>query len=132
MQAAVGRGADETRVALAPFVLPWDDASPGVTNVSGWLAQAAGKFGPVHAGTDGHLYAGEQRMRFFGVNLCFDATMPRKEGRGQDCRAHGKIRQSMSCAFITWTCSPFPPESAPATARAPALSIRKRSTGWIT
>ncbi|HEV3116391.1 MAG TPA: hypothetical protein VGY58_05020, partial [Gemmataceae bacterium] len=79
IQADVARSADETRAALAPFVLPWDDASPGVTNVSGWLHKPAGKFGAVHAGKDGHLYAGKQRIRFFGVNLCFDATMPRKE-----------------------------------------------------
>src|SRR5437870_3413819 len=64
---------------LVPFVLPWDDASPGVTNASAWLHKPAGKFGPVHAGKDGHLYAGAQRIRFFGVNLCFDATLPRKE-----------------------------------------------------
>jgi Carbohydrate binding domain len=64
---------------LFPFVLPWDDASPGAPDLSGWLHRPAGKFGPVRAGTDGHLYAGDRRVRFFGVNVCFDACFPRHE-----------------------------------------------------
>jgi hypothetical protein len=64
---------------LFPFVLPWDDASPGVTDLSGWLHRPAGKFGPIHAGADGHLYAGDRRIRFFGVNLCFAGDFPRKD-----------------------------------------------------
>lgn len=64
---------------LFPFVLPWDDAAPSVTNLSAWLHQPAGKFGPVRAGADGHYYVGNQRMRFFGVNVCFGGAFPRKE-----------------------------------------------------
>jgi hypothetical protein len=64
---------------LFPFVLPWDDASPGVTDLSGFLHRPAGKFGPVRAGADGHLYAGDRRVRFFGVNLCFAGDFPRKD-----------------------------------------------------
>jgi hypothetical protein len=64
---------------LFPFVLPWDDASPGVTDVSGWLPKPAGKLGPVHAGDDGHLHTGNERIRFVGVNLAFAANFPRKE-----------------------------------------------------
>jgi hypothetical protein len=64
---------------LFPFVLPWDDASPGVTDVSGWLPKPAGKLGPIHAGDDGHLHAGNERIRFVGVNLAFAANFPRKE-----------------------------------------------------
>jgi hypothetical protein len=64
---------------LFPLVLPWDDASPGVTDVSTWGHRPAGKFGPVRAGPDGHLHAGNQRIRFFGVNLCYAATLPRRE-----------------------------------------------------
>jgi hypothetical protein len=72
--------ADEAAPAkLFPFVLPWDDAAPGVTDLSGWLHKPAGKFGPVRAGKDGHLYASDKRVRFFGVNLCFGANFPRKE-----------------------------------------------------
>lgn len=64
---------------LFPFVLPWDDASPSVTNISHWLHKPAGKFGHIRVGADGHLYAGNQRIRFLGVNLCFGACFPRKE-----------------------------------------------------
>ncbi|MCS6861406.1 MAG: carbohydrate binding domain-containing protein [Abditibacteriales bacterium] len=64
---------------LFPFVLPWDDAAPGVTNLSAWLHKPAGKFGRVRAGADGHYYVGNQRMRFFGVNVCFGGAFPRKE-----------------------------------------------------
>ena len=64
---------------LFPFVLPWDDATPSVTNISHWLHKPAGKFGHIRVGTDGHLYAGTQRVRFLGVNLCFGACFPRKE-----------------------------------------------------
>jgi hypothetical protein len=70
--------ADEPDARAFPFVLPWDDASPGVANVSAWLPKPAGKHGPVRAGADGHLYTGGQRIRFFGVNLCFGASFPAK------------------------------------------------------
>jgi hypothetical protein len=66
-----------------PFVLPWDDSSPGVTNLSAWLPKPAGKFGPVHAGKNGHLYTGDRRIRFFGVNTCFGASFPSKKDAGK-------------------------------------------------
>jgi hypothetical protein len=62
-----------------PFVLPWDDASPGVADVSGWLTKPAGALGPIQVGPGGHLYAGRQRVRFLGVNVCVAACFPRKE-----------------------------------------------------
>ena len=61
---------------LFPFVLPWDDASPGITDLSGWLPKPAGKFGPVRVGPDGHLYTGDQRLRLHGVDLAFSAAFP--------------------------------------------------------
>ena len=60
---------------LFPFVLPWDDASPGVTNVSGLLDKPAGKLGSVVV-RDGHFYTGAKRLRLFGVNLCFASDFP--------------------------------------------------------
>jgi hypothetical protein len=75
--AAEARGDDSSK--LFPFVLPWDDASPGVTDVSGWLPKPAGKLGLMHAGDDGHLHTGNERIRFVGVNLAFAANFPRKE-----------------------------------------------------
>jgi hypothetical protein len=73
------RGAEAPSPDLFPFVLPWDDAAPGLANLSDWLPRPAGKFGHVRAGKDGHLYAGDQRIRFFGVNLCFGGDFPDKK-----------------------------------------------------
>lgn len=69
-------GAAEQAGGLFPFVLPWDDASPSAANLSAWLPKPAGKFGSVRSGPDGHLYAGEERIRFFGVDLAFSANLP--------------------------------------------------------
>lgn len=60
---------------LFPFAPPWDDASPGAVNVSAWNERPAGKHGPITV-KDGHLYAGDRRIRLFGVNLCFGANFP--------------------------------------------------------
>lgn len=60
---------------LIPFVLPWDDASDGVTNVSSWIEKPAGAKGFVVA-KDAHLFAGEKRIRFFGVNMAFGGNFP--------------------------------------------------------
>lgn len=61
---------------LAAFVLPWDDAEPGPTSLAFLNHVPAGKFGPIHAGPGGHLYAGNERIRFLGVNVCFGANVP--------------------------------------------------------
>lgn len=63
---------------MFPFVLPWDDASAGVADVSGWLEKPAGKMGFV-AAREGHLFEGNQRIRFMGVNMAFDANFPNHE-----------------------------------------------------
>ncbi len=60
---------------LFPFVLPWDDATPSVTNVSNWLEAPAGRDGFVSV-KDGHLFANGKRFRIFGVNLAFGANFP--------------------------------------------------------
>ncbi len=62
-----------------PFSLPWDDATPGVTDMSGLLEKPAGAHGFVQARPDGHLYAGDRRIRFFGVNTTFGANFPTHE-----------------------------------------------------
>jgi len=74
--------ADPATSALFPFVLPWDDAAPGVTDVSGWSRTPAGAEGFVFA-ADGHLFVqdpvspgGRRRMRFLGVNTSFAANFP--------------------------------------------------------
>ncbi len=68
-----------TEERLFPFVMPWDDASEGVTNLSGWLHRPAGKFGPVRVGPDGHLRVGGERLRLSGVDLAFSGNFPLKE-----------------------------------------------------
>jgi len=60
---------------LFPFVLPWDDAAPGITDCSPTLDKPAGERGFITA-RDGHLYAGDKRIRFFGVNICFGGCFP--------------------------------------------------------
>jgi hypothetical protein len=81
---AVGLGSVQAAgpPALFPFVLPWDDAAPGATDLSGGLSKPAGKAGRVRVG-GGHLYVGSRRMRFFGVNLCFEGDLPRKQDAGK-------------------------------------------------
>jgi hypothetical protein len=60
---------------LFPFVLPWDDASPGFVSAS--PDKPAGARGFVVA-RDGHLYAGDKRIRFWGVNVCFSGAFPER------------------------------------------------------
>lgn len=57
---------------IAPFVLPWDDHSPGLTDLSA-LNSPIDESTRVHADTDGHLRAGAARIRFLGVNFAGDA-----------------------------------------------------------
>ncbi|MES2570515.1 MAG: carbohydrate binding domain-containing protein [Verrucomicrobiota bacterium] len=67
---------------LFPFVLPWNDASPAVANLSHWLEKPAGRDGFVHV-REGHLFAGEKRFRIFGVNMAFGANFPRHSDAGE-------------------------------------------------
>lgn len=60
---------------LSPFVVPWDDNSNNLTNMSSFITKPAGKYGFVYV-RDGHLYAGDNRIRFFGTNICEDAAFP--------------------------------------------------------
>ncbi len=60
------------------FVLPWDDATPGITNVGSLNPAPAGGRGFITA-RDGHFYDEKgNRVRFLGVNLCFSACFPEK------------------------------------------------------
>ncbi|MCC7491611.1 MAG: hypothetical protein IT204_04660 [Fimbriimonadaceae bacterium] len=64
---------------LFPFVLPWDDAAPGVTDLSGWLPRPAGAAGFVVVGRDGHLQVGGRRLRLHGIDLTYSAALPTHE-----------------------------------------------------
>jgi hypothetical protein len=74
---AVGWTAD-----LVPFAPPWDDASPGPTNISGTLDKPAGHAGFVRV-KDGHLWTGDHRLRLFGSNLTAAADFPDHETAGK-------------------------------------------------
>lgn len=76
-KAGISGAAEPAPAPLIPFVLPWDDAAPGVADVSGWADRPAGKFGPLVV-RDGHFFAGPKRVRLLGVNLCFGANFPEK------------------------------------------------------
>lgn len=72
---APARADDPAAAPMFPFVLPWDDATPGASNVADLLERPAGRRGPVVA-RGGHLYTGDRRLRLVGVNLCFGANFP--------------------------------------------------------
>src|SRR6516165_10874838 len=60
------------------FVIPWDDAAPGITDVGALNPTPAGGRGFITA-KDGHFYdAKGNRVRFWGVNLCLGACFPAK------------------------------------------------------
>ena len=67
---------------MFPFVLPWDDATGGATDVSAWLEKPAGRSGFIVA-KSGHLFAGERRQRFIGVNIAFGANFPSHADAGK-------------------------------------------------
>ncbi|MFZ0427040.1 MAG: carbohydrate-binding protein, partial [Acidobacteriota bacterium] len=62
--------------AIFPFQLPWDDRSATVTDLSFLNPKPAGEQGNVRVGADGHLYSGDRRIRFLGVNFTNQACFP--------------------------------------------------------
>jgi len=64
---------------LFKFYLPWDDSEETFVSLSSLLDRPAGRFGFIYVGRDGHLYAGDRRIKFLGVNICGGAAFPRKE-----------------------------------------------------
>lgn len=64
--------AGSSMAAQIPFVLPWNDASPGPTDLSSWN-QPIGPNDRVTVSTNGHFELRGQRVRFLGMNLTTDA-----------------------------------------------------------
>ncbi len=62
---------------IQPFVMAKDRVFQGALDFSFLLDAPAGRHGFVRA-QDGHFYAGEQRIRFYGFNLPFTALYPGK------------------------------------------------------
>jgi len=65
-----------TDANLFPFVLPADDITEGVTDLSFLNSQPATELVSVR---DGHFYAGGQRIRFWGVCIIGPAAFPSHE-----------------------------------------------------
>ena len=57
---------------LVPFVLPWNDASPSVTDLSA-MNPPIGPSSRVTVNADGHFVANGERVRFLGVNFAGDS-----------------------------------------------------------
>jgi hypothetical protein len=64
------------------FVIPWDDSSDSITNLSYLIPKPAGRDGFVFVKDDGHLYTKGGRIRFWGVNMSFGACFPDKNDAG--------------------------------------------------
>lgn len=61
-----------------PFVIPWDDASASITDVSALNPTPAGVNGSITA-RNGHFFDNKgNRIRFLGVNMTFSACFPDK------------------------------------------------------
>jgi len=63
---------------MIPFSMPWYGAPNGVLDLRASLEIPAGGKGRVQV-RDGHYYAGEQRIRFYGVNIVSAACFPTAE-----------------------------------------------------
>lgn len=59
-------------LAAVPFVLPWNDAAPGLTDFSA-LNPPIGPASVVSVDTNGHFVVQGQRVRFLGVNFAGDS-----------------------------------------------------------
>ncbi len=77
---------------MVPFVLPFDDASSGVTNLGELLNHfPAGKFGAIKVNAQGHFVAGDERIRFLGVNITSSSTMTSKANAEKVARRLAKF-----------------------------------------
>lgn len=63
---------------MADWAFPWADDVPGVMSAADLNEKPAGKQGPITV-KDGRFFAGPNRIKFVGVNVCFAACFPPKE-----------------------------------------------------
>ncbi len=66
------------RAQTAAFIIPGDDSTETATDFSGSMQKPAGSAGFVQV-KDGHFFVGAERLRFWGMNLCFGANFPTHE-----------------------------------------------------
>lgn len=64
---------------LRPFTLPWDDATPSFTDLSGLNTPITWDSSWVRPNDDGHLMRDGERLRFLGVNIGADSAFPLHE-----------------------------------------------------
>lgn len=72
----------ESAAERFPFVVPGDDATRSATDFSGLSPKAAGTDGFVRI-QDGHFFAGPNRLKIWGVNLCFGGNFPAHDDAGK-------------------------------------------------
>jgi len=65
-----------TDAQLQPFRMPWDDASPGITNLHGWQVPIATTSEWVRTTPAGHYEVNGGQVRFLGVNIGAASAMP--------------------------------------------------------
>ncbi len=68
--------AEGAAAGLFPFVVPGDDVSAGITDMSFLNERPADRLVTVN---DGHFYAGGERIRFWGINNDYEANYPTHE-----------------------------------------------------
>lgn len=66
---------DRAAATVFPFVLPWDDDSETLTDISAWNERPAGRNGFIRS-QDGHFYSGSKRIKFLGANMTMGANFP--------------------------------------------------------
>ncbi|OPZ22831.1 MAG: Carbohydrate binding domain protein [candidate division BRC1 bacterium ADurb.BinA364] len=80
--------AEESASAMFPFVVPGDDVSGGATDLSFLNGRPADQLVAVR---DGHFYAGEERIRFWGINSDYDANYPARAEAEMLARRFAKL-----------------------------------------
>jgi hypothetical protein len=95
---------------MVDFSIPYADGVPNAASAADLLEKPAGKHGPVVV-RDGHFFAGERRIRFWGVNTAFagnfpthaqaDAVAKRLAGFGFNCvRLHHMDNQTFPSGLL--------------------------------
>ena len=79
VQSSSSSAASSLAAGLVPFVLPYDDASPGITDLAGLNHKPAGKFGSLVVNDDGHFALNGERVRFIGVNITAGSAFPSQD-----------------------------------------------------
>jgi hypothetical protein len=96
--------AADTESHLFPFVVPSDDISAGVTDMSFLNDRPADQLVTVK---DGHFYAGGKRIRFLGMNNDYDANYPTHPQAEMLARRFAKL--GMNIVRITHTDQQYAP-----------------------